>query len=81
MSENSGREIIRIPEVSRLLGNRSRTQIWRDVRAGRLPAPVQIGPNAIGFYRDEIEAIQATLPRVNYAPAAALAAVQPLTPA
>jgi len=74
MAEASPREIIRIPEVSRLLGNRSRTQIWRDVRAGRLPAPVQIGPNAIGFYRDEIEARQKALPRVSYAPTQTVAA-------
>lgn len=62
------REIIRFPEVKRLTGGRSRTQIWRDVRAGKFPAPVQVGPNSVGWYRDEVEARQAELPRVAYAP-------------
>ena len=67
--DNTIREIIRFPEVKRLTGGRSRTQIWRDVRAGKFPAPVQIGPNAVGWYRDEVEARQSKLERVSYAPA------------
>ena len=29
-----------------LLSGRSRASIWRDVRAGRLPKPIAIGPQA-----------------------------------
>lgn len=64
---NSDRTIIRWPEVHRRTG-RSRTQVWRDIRAGKFPVPVQLGPNAIGWYSDEIEAWQTDRPRVNYAP-------------
>jgi prophage regulatory protein len=46
----------------------SRVQRWRRVRAGTFPAPVQLGPNSIGWYEDEIEAWLAARPRVSYAP-------------
>lgn len=29
------------------LAQRSRVSLWRDVREGRLPPPVQLGPNCI----------------------------------
>ena len=29
------------------LAQRSRVSMWRDVRDGRLPAPVKLGPNSI----------------------------------
>ena len=38
---NGARRILRWPAVYNLIG-RSRTQVWRDVRAGKFPAPVQI---------------------------------------
>ena len=58
--------ILRWPEVHRLTG-RSRTQIWRDVRAGKFPAPVKLGENAIGWYEDELIAYQRSLPLATYA--------------
>ena len=61
------RTILRWPEVHRRRG-KSRTQIWRDIRAGKFPAPVQLGPNSIGWYEDEVDEAQAKLPRVSYAP-------------
>ena len=69
MSETQ-RKIIRFPEVKRITGY-SRVTIWRRVRAGTFPAPVQCGPNSIGWFEDEVEAHQAHLPRVSYAPIAA----------
>jgi prophage regulatory protein len=69
MSETS-RKLIRWPVVHEKTG-KSRTQVWRDIRAGKFPAPVQIGPNSIGWYLDEIEAYTASRPRVSYAPQAA----------
>ena len=38
------------PETDSLSG-RKRTSRWRDVRAGRLPAPLKLGPNARGWTR------------------------------
>ena len=60
----TGRKIIRLPEVQERIP-KSRTQIWRDVRAGKFPAPVSLGPNSIGWYSDEIDEYQAFLRRVG----------------
>jgi len=61
------RRLIRWPAVREKTG-KSRTQAWRDVRAGRFPAPVQTGPNSVAWYEDEIDAYVASLPRARYAP-------------
>ncbi len=61
------RRLCRWPEVKKRYGT-SRTKNWRDVRAGKVPAPVQIGPNSIGWWSDELDAHDETLPRVAYAP-------------
>jgi len=66
-----GRKVLREPEVKRRTG-RCRTQRWRDCRAGRFPLPVELGPNAIGWFEDEIDAWLADRPRRRYsAPEAA----------
>ena len=61
------RKILRPKEVQKLIG-KSRVQIWRDVRAGRFPAPISLGPNSAGFYQDEILAWLESRPRQTYAP-------------
>ena len=58
------RRILRLPEVQELYP-KSRTQIWRDVRDGKFPAPVSLGPNSIGWYEDEVQEKQTSLPRVG----------------
>lgn len=63
------RRIIRARELCERVG-KSRTQVWRDVRAGKFPAPVQLGPNAVGWFLDEVIAWQEALPRVTYHKAA-----------
>ncbi len=47
---------------------KSRVQIWRDVRARRFPAPLELGPNSVGWYEDEIEGWLASRPRRHYRP-------------
>ncbi len=59
------RRIIRAKKVSEQVG-KSRVQIWRDVRAGEFPAPIQLGPNSIGWYEDEIADWLASRPRQTY---------------
>lgn len=59
--------ILREPDVRRLTGL-SRVQRWRCIRAGTFPAPVQLGPNSVGWVAGEIDAWLASRPRVNYAP-------------
>ena len=66
MSEAKERRILRDPEVQQRT-KLSRVQRWRGVRKGTFPAPVQLGPNSIGWYSDEIEAWLSERPRVSYA--------------
>ena len=56
--------ILPLKEVITRTGGKSRTTLWRDVRAGRFPAPVKVGPNRIGWLESEIEDWQENLPRV-----------------
>lgn len=34
----------------------SRTTIWREVRAGRLPRPAQLSPGRIGWWSEDVDA-------------------------
>jgi prophage regulatory protein len=68
-----GRRILRDPQVFQRT-KLSRVQRWRRVRRGTFPAPIQLGPNSIGWYEDEIDAWLAERPRVSYAPSAPAAA-------
>ncbi len=56
--------ILPLKEVQFRTGGKSRTTLWRDVRAGRFPAPVKVGRNRIGWLESEIEEWQENLPRV-----------------
>jgi prophage regulatory protein len=46
--------IIRPSEVTKRTGI-SRVTIWRKVRSGDFPPPIELGPNAIGWPDDTIE--------------------------
>jgi prophage regulatory protein len=63
--EKTGRRLLRSPEVEDRT-QRSRVQCWRDIKAGKFPAPVELGPNSVGWFEDEIEAWLATRPRRTY---------------
>ena len=63
--EKTGRRILRSPEVEDRT-QRSRVQCWRDIKAGKFPAPVQLGPNSVGWFEDEIDAWLAARPRRMY---------------
>ncbi len=39
---------VRLPVVCALF-SRSASSIWRDIKAGRLPAPIKIGPRATAW--------------------------------
>ena len=62
---HGGRRIVRKPAVCEKVG-KSGVQVWRDVRAGKFPPPVQLGPNSIGWYEDEIDTWLASRPRRTY---------------
>jgi prophage regulatory protein len=48
---------------------KSRAQLWRDVRDGLFPAPIEVGPNSLAWVRDEVEAWKASRPRRTYSSA------------
>lgn len=62
------RKILRAKRVNERTGY-SRTQTWRKSRDPNddFPAPVQLGPNTIGWYEDEIDAWLESRPRVSWA--------------
>lgn len=51
--EATEQRIIRKPEVVRRTGY-SAVQIWRFERDGLFPRRVQLGPQAVGWYEDEV---------------------------
>jgi prophage regulatory protein len=62
-----GRRILRAKAVMSRMGW-SRTTLWRRVRAGEFPAPMQTGPNTIGWFDDLVDDAQEKLVAVDYAP-------------
>lgn len=71
LEHTPGRRLISHKQVMGRMGW-SRTTLWRRVRAGKFPAPVKTGDNSTKFFEDEVDAAQADLPRVTYAPAPAV---------
>ena len=65
LEQSNDRQIIRWPELHRQI-KKSRAQVWRDVRAGLFPAPIELGPNSVGWYQDEITEHLRTRPRRTY---------------
>ena len=59
--------IIRAKEVVRRTGL-SRTTIWRQVRVGAFPAPLELTENTIGWDEDEVSIWLASRSRASWAP-------------
>ena len=57
--------ILRIADVTARTGH-SRVGIWRKVRAGQFPAPIELSANTIGWPEGEIAAWQSSRPRRTY---------------
>jgi len=47
-------QVLRLNEVIAKTG-RSRASIYADIERGSFPAPIKLGPRAIGFVADEID--------------------------
>jgi prophage regulatory protein len=45
---------------------RSRAQVWRDIRAAKFPAPIELGPNSVAWRQSELDAWIASRPRRTY---------------
>lgn len=46
-------KILRWKELKSKLGL-SRSTVWRMINAGKFPKQIQIGPNSVGWYEDEV---------------------------
>ena len=44
----------------------SRVTAWRGVRDGLIPPPLEMGPNSVGWFEDEIDRWLASRPRRTY---------------
>jgi prophage regulatory protein len=58
-------KVLRIADVIERIGL-SRISIWRKVRAGEFPAPIELSRNSIGWPESEIAQWQASRPRRTY---------------
>lgn len=45
---------------------RSRVQLWRDIRAGRFPQPIELGANSVAWFAEEVDRHLSELPRRTY---------------
>jgi prophage regulatory protein len=63
--DHSDRRILRRWDVIRQTGM-SESTLWRMVRAGNFPVPVQLSENSIGWYENEVLAWLASRPRVSF---------------
>lgn len=61
-----GDKILRAPDVLNIVAL-SRTTLWRKVRNGSFPAPLQLGTNSIGWLESTINEWMKNLKHVNYA--------------
>ena len=59
-------KLLTAKQVLEMTGYRSRTTLWRRVRAGDFPTPIALSANATRWKRAEIEAWLAALPGLKY---------------
>ena len=62
----SHRKIIRGYKLVAERIGKSRIQLWRDIKVGTFPPPLELGPNSVGWYEDEIDDWLASRPRRTY---------------
>lgn len=59
-------KLISAKEVLKLTGYKSRTTLWRRVRAGDFPKPIALSAHSTRWRREEIDAWIEDLPEVEY---------------
>jgi predicted DNA-binding transcriptional regulator AlpA len=62
----SDRKLIRGYRALEDYTGRSRVQLWRDIRGGRFPAPIELGSNSRAWFVDEVDEHLRNLPRRTY---------------
>ena len=63
---SASRNIIRGWDGYEKKTGKDRVTGWRDVRAGRFPAPFELGANSIAWFEDELDDWLASRPRRTY---------------
>ena len=66
MNDLQGQQMLRLPEVLKLVGL-SKSTIYLRIGEGDFPAPVRIGAKAVAWRRDELEAWLSSRPRAGRA--------------
>ncbi len=54
MTISKSRRFLRLPEVKQQVGI-GRTAIYQRIKSGEFPAPISLGPRAVGWTSDSIE--------------------------
>ena len=54
MTISKPRRFLRLPEVKHQVGI-GRTAIYQKIKSGEFPAPISLGPRAVGWTSDSIE--------------------------
>ena len=60
------KKMLRVPDVMARIGW-CRITLWRRVRDGLFPAPIELGSNMIGWHEEEVEEWIEAQPRRTYA--------------
>lgn len=58
--------LITVKEVLKMTGYKSRTTLWRRVKAGQFPKPIALSAQATRWKRNEVEAWINNLPEISY---------------
>ena len=59
-------KLITVKEVLKKTGYKSRTTLWRRVRAGDFPKPIALSPHATRWKEQEVEDWNKALPELSY---------------
>lgn len=50
-------KFLKIAEIAAARGGQARSKVYTDIASGLLPKPVKLGARAVGFPKDEIDAV------------------------
>lgn len=59
-------KLISAKEVLKLTGYKSRTTLWRRVRAGDFPKPIALSAHSTRWKQEEVESWISKLPELDY---------------
>ncbi|WP_417789130.1 helix-turn-helix transcriptional regulator [Terasakiella pusilla] len=63
---NTQKSVLRLTDILSLTGFKSRSTIWRKLRAGKFPEPIELGNGQIGWLESEVLEWISSRPRRTY---------------